>query len=165
MRARRDIQTAVSFLTTRVKHPDEDDWGKVKRVLKYLKGTKSLRLRLTIDNLHCTKWFVDSSHGVHWDCKGHTGAAMTMGDGAIISISRKHKTNAGSSTEAELIGVDDALPKILYSLEFIRAQGYRVKHALLYQDNKSAILLELHGKLSSGKRTKHIKMKFFLHQR
>ena len=27
MRARRDIQTAVSFLTTRVKHPDEDDWG------------------------------------------------------------------------------------------------------------------------------------------
>ena len=27
-RARRDIQTAVSFLTTRVKAPDEDDWGK-----------------------------------------------------------------------------------------------------------------------------------------
>ena len=26
MRARRDIQTAVAFLTTRVKHPDEDDW-------------------------------------------------------------------------------------------------------------------------------------------
>ena len=44
--------------------------------------------------------------------------------------------------EAELIGVDDALPKILYSLEFIRAQGYNVDHALLYQDNKSAILLD-----------------------
>jgi hypothetical protein len=29
----RDIQTPVSFLTTRVKHPDEDDWGKLKRVL------------------------------------------------------------------------------------------------------------------------------------
>jgi hypothetical protein len=25
-RARRDIQTAVAFLTTRVKSPDEDDW-------------------------------------------------------------------------------------------------------------------------------------------
>ncbi len=33
-RARRDIQTAVSFLTTRVKAPDEDDWGKLVRVLK-----------------------------------------------------------------------------------------------------------------------------------
>jgi hypothetical protein len=31
-----DIQTPVSFLMTRVKHPDEDDWGKLKRILKYL---------------------------------------------------------------------------------------------------------------------------------
>ena len=29
----RDIQTAVSFLTTRIKRPDEDNWGKLKRVL------------------------------------------------------------------------------------------------------------------------------------
>jgi hypothetical protein len=29
-RARRDIQTAVSFLATRVQAPDEDDWGKLK---------------------------------------------------------------------------------------------------------------------------------------
>jgi len=39
MRCRRDIQTAVAFLTTRVKEPDEDDWAKLKRVLKYLHGT------------------------------------------------------------------------------------------------------------------------------
>jgi len=38
-RARHDIQTAVSFLTTRVQAPDKDDWGKLKRVLKYLNGT------------------------------------------------------------------------------------------------------------------------------
>jgi hypothetical protein len=38
-RARRDIQTAVSFLATRVKAPDEDDWGKLIRVLKYINGT------------------------------------------------------------------------------------------------------------------------------
>ena len=29
-RARRDIQTALSFITTRVKKPDKDDWGKLK---------------------------------------------------------------------------------------------------------------------------------------
>ncbi len=29
-RVRRDIKTAVAFLTTRVKSPDEDDWGKLK---------------------------------------------------------------------------------------------------------------------------------------
>jgi len=41
--ARRDIQTAVSFLTTQVQAPDEDDdWGKLKRVLKYLNSTQYL---------------------------------------------------------------------------------------------------------------------------
>ncbi len=41
-RTRRDIQTPVAFLTTRVKSPDEDDWGKLKHVLRYLKGTLQL---------------------------------------------------------------------------------------------------------------------------
>jgi hypothetical protein len=36
-RARKDIQPAMAFLTSRVKTPDEDDWGKEKRVLRFLK--------------------------------------------------------------------------------------------------------------------------------
>ena len=36
-RARQDIQPATAFLTTQVRSPDEDNWGKVKRVLSYLK--------------------------------------------------------------------------------------------------------------------------------
>ena len=54
-RARRDIQNAVVFLTTRVKNPDEDDWGKLKRVLKYLNGSKYLKLNLSVDNLGVLK--------------------------------------------------------------------------------------------------------------
>ena len=38
MRARPDVQTLVSFLTTRVKEPDKDDWGKLRHRLMYLKG-------------------------------------------------------------------------------------------------------------------------------
>ena len=72
-RARPDIKTAVSFLTTRVKSPDEDDWGKLKRVLKYLRGTLHMKLCLTVDNLNTLRWWVDASYGVHWDSKGHTG--------------------------------------------------------------------------------------------
>jgi hypothetical protein len=151
----------VSFLTTRVKKPDVDDWGKVKRVLQYLKWTRSMTLNLTIDNLQSTKWLVDSSHGVHEDGKGQTGAGMVLGKGAIISFSRKQKSNTRSSTESELVGVDDAMPSILWSLYFLQEQGYGTTHATIYQDNKSAILLETNGKFSSSKRTKHIKMKFF----
>ena len=43
-RARQEIQTAVACLTTRVKNPDEDDRGKLKRVLKYLTGQDILNV-------------------------------------------------------------------------------------------------------------------------
>lgn len=84
-----------------------------------------------------------------------------MGKGASICFSRKQKINTKSSTETELVGVDDAMPTVLWSLYFIQEQGYDMTHALIYQDNKSAILLETNGKMSSSGRTKHIKAKFF----
>jgi hypothetical protein len=160
-RVRRYIQTAVAFLTTRVKKPDTNDWGKVKRVLQYLKGTRTLPLNLTVDNLQCTKWQIDASHGTHVDCKGHMGAAMTLGMGAAMSFSHKHKSNSRSLTESEIIGVDAAIPNVLWSLYFIHEQGYPMTHAVIYQDNKSMILMETNRKWSSSKRTKHIKMKYF----
>jgi hypothetical protein len=40
-KVQQDIQTVVAFLAIRVKNLDKDDWGKLKRVLKYLNGAKS----------------------------------------------------------------------------------------------------------------------------
>jgi hypothetical protein len=162
MRARPDIQTAVSFLTTRVKEPDEDDWGKLRHVLMYLKGTLYMKRCLSADNLTSIHWWVDGSYGVHWDSKGHTGAMMSMGKGAIVSVSRKHKLNVGSSTEAELVSIADVLGMIMWCKYFMEAQGYTIDSNLLYQDNKSTILLAKNGRMSAGKHSKHIKNRFFL---
>jgi hypothetical protein len=41
------------------------------------------------------------------------------------------------------------------------AQGYQVQDNILFQDNKSAILLEKNGKALSSKRTKHINIRYF----
>jgi hypothetical protein len=77
---------------------------------------------------------------------------MSLGQGAGVSFSCKckHKINARSSTEAELIGVYDALPSILHMLYFIVAQGYDVQKNIIYQDNKSSITLEQNGKAYQG---------------
>ena len=64
-RAHQDIQTAVAFLTTRVKSPDKDDWGKLKRVLKYLNGTKYLKPSISVENLGILKWYIVGLHNVH----------------------------------------------------------------------------------------------------
>jgi hypothetical protein len=110
---------------------------------------------LSAGNLHCIKWCVDASFAVHPDYKSHTGATMSFQDGrgAVQSISRKQKLNTRSSTESELVGVNDILVMILWTKLFMDAQGYEIIQNILYQDNKSAILLEMNGKKSSGKRT------------
>ena len=85
----RDIQTTVAFLTTCVKNPGNDDWDKLKRVLKYLNGTKYLTLNLSVDNLRVLKWYLDGAHNVHWGCKGHGGALITMEKVAASRYSEK----------------------------------------------------------------------------
>jgi hypothetical protein len=66
-----------------------------------------------------------------------------------------------SSTEAEIVGVDNLLGYILWTRYFMEEQGYDMEPLLLYQDNMSAILLETNGKASSSRRTKHIEVKYF----
>jgi hypothetical protein len=56
MRCRRDIHTAVSFLCTRVKQPDYDNWLKLKRLLEYVKGTLHLELTLEATQMSFVKW-------------------------------------------------------------------------------------------------------------
>ena len=121
-----------------------------------------MKLRLSVDNMNFLRWWVDASYGVHWDCRGHTGMMMSLGKGAAMSFSRRQKMNTRSSTEAELVGLDDAIPSIMWGRHFIEAQGYSVDQNIVYQDNKSTILLAKNGVMSSSKRTKHIDARYYL---
>jgi len=144
-----------------VRAPTQDDWCKLVRLLKYLNGTKADKLTLSADDFHVVKWYVDASFAVHPDFKSHTGGIMMFGSGAVQSISRKQKLNTRSSTEAELVAADDAATLIMWTQLFMEAQGYGINRNVLYQDNKSTILLENNGKRSSSKRTRAINIRYF----
>jgi hypothetical protein len=149
-RARPDVQLATAFLCTRVNAPDVDDYKKLSRTMKYLRGTLHMPLILEADDMSIIKWSVDASFAVHPDMKSHTGGSMTLGKGTIYGTSTRQKINTKSSTEAELVGVNDVLPQILWTRYFLEAQGYGVKESIVYQDNQSTILLAENGKASSG---------------
>ena len=161
-RACPDIEPLISFLTTRVKDPDKDDWEKLKHGLMYLKGTIHMKRHTKADSLSMITWWGDASYGVYWDCKGHTGAMMSMGKGALVNIARKHKLNTGSSTEAELVSIADVLGMMMRCKYFMEAQVYAIENNILYQDNNSTILMAKNGRMSAGKNSKHIKNRFFL---
>jgi hypothetical protein len=150
-RARCDIQPCTAFLTTRVKYPDKDDWGKRKRLLGYLKGTLHMPLILSADSLTLSHWWVDTAYAVHHDMKRHMGVGMSFGQGMALSYSWKQEIMTKISTEAELVVVDDSLGYILWAQYFMQEQGYDMEASLLYQDNMSAMLLETNGKGNQGK--------------
>ena len=75
--------------------------------------------------------------------------------------SMKQKLNSCSSTISEVIGVDDFMPSVCWTRYFMEAQGYQVKDNILYQDNKSAMLLAKNGKALSSKQMKHINICYF----
>ena len=79
----------------------------------------------------------------------------------MYSSSAKQRLNTRSSTEAELVGANDAMGQILWTKNFVKAQGYKLAENTLYQDNMSSMLLEKNGRNSSSKRTKHINVRYF----
>jgi hypothetical protein len=160
-RARPDTCTAIAFLTTRVRAPDKDDWTKLVHLMKYLRGTRTLPLILSANGSGILKWWVDASFAVHPNMRGHSGGGLSLGRGFPIVGSTKQKLNTRSSTETEIVGADDFMPAICWTRYFMEAQGYQVQDNVLFQDNKSAILLEKNGKASSSKRTKHINIRYF----
>ena len=71
------------------------------------------------------------------------------------------RLNMHSSTESDLVGVDDVMPQTTWTRNFLLSQGYGIKDNIVYQDNKSAILLEKNGINSSSKRTRHVNCRFY----
>jgi hypothetical protein len=160
-RARPDISTAIAYLCTRVREPTVKDWEKLIRMMKYLNGTRDMVLTLSADGLNVLKWYVDAAFAVHSDFKSHTGCVMTMGKGAIMSMSRKQKLNTKSSTSSELVGADDSTTLMLWTKLFMEEQGYKINENILYQDNKSTILLEKNGRKSAGKQSRALNVRYF----
>ena len=84
-----------------------------------------------------------------------------MNQGALFALSSKQKLNTRSSTEAELVGVNDVVTMILWMKRFIEAQGYPVLENVIYQDNESSMKFEKYGRQSSSKKTRHLDIRYY----
>jgi len=103
--------------------------------------------------------------------RSHTGAVLSLGQGALMAMSLKQKINTKSSTEAELVGVDDAMNFIEWIQLFVEQQIKMLNkesvlnkignEIIIQQDNTSTIQLVKNGKQSSTKRTRHINIRYF----
>ena len=91
-RARPDIHPAITIICSRVKSPMVTDWEKLVHLMKYLNGT-----RQDVDSLTRVMWWGDASFAIHPDMRNHTGAVMSMGDGAHLKRSKGPKWTLANS--------------------------------------------------------------------
>ena len=110
--AQLDLQTAVSFLCTRVQQPTEHNWHKLCQMMKYLQATRHLLLILEDDGTNLAKWHIDGLFAVHHNMKSHTGVFMTKGKGATYTASTKQKLVAKSQLRPS------SLPSMTVSTKF-----------------------------------------------
>ena len=160
-RARPDIETAMSYLTTRVSKSNIRDWYKLKRLLSFLKKTIKDERIIGASSLNDLFTWVDASYAVHPNMRGHTGGTMSYGTGVIHAKSNKQKLNVKSSTECEIVATSEYCPFNIWIMMFMEAQGYPLKNNILLQDNQSAIRIEKNGRNSCTGNSRHVNIRYF----
>jgi hypothetical protein len=159
-RSRPDLLVSTAFLTTRVLCATTEDWGKLERVIKYLRGTPDLGITLEADKFVSVTAYVDASFAVHRDAKSHTGLVVSLGKGPVLSSSSRQKLVTKSSTESELVGLSDSSGSIIWMRNFLLCQGFSLGPATVMQDNKSTMALVANARSNSA-RTRHIAIRYF----
>lgn len=163
---RPDIQYAVQQLSQFLDCYTSTHWHAAIRVLRYLKGTRTLRLRLGGDAPINLIGFTDSDWANCLDTRRSVGGyAWSLGSGLISWCTRKQRTVAASSCEAEYMAAFEAAQEGIWLRMVLTALGHSTGEATtILCDNNSAINLSEDPLLHS--RVKHVDIKYhFLRER
>ena len=159
-RTRPDILTAVGFLTRRVNKFNDNDKKKLHRVFKYLNWTKDLEFTLCFNREFQVISSVDAAYGVTHDFKSMSGATTSLGGGSLHAQSKAQSLTTKSSFEAELVSLSDYGGRVIWTQNFLRAQGYEVQPARIEQDNQGTMAAIQKGNPPSD-RSRHINIRYF----
>ncbi|KAK6123667.1 hypothetical protein DH2020_042591 [Rehmannia glutinosa] len=156
---RPDIAFAVSVVSRYMTNPSKTHFTAAKRILRYLQGTKKQGILYEKDDECKLLGYSDSDWaGSVDDRKSTSGYIFCLGSKVISWSSRKQKTVALSSSEAEYTAITDAacqavwLRRLLEDLQLKQAEA-----TTIFCDNKSAILMTKNPVFHA--RSKHIELR------
>ncbi|GKF11682.1 copia protein [Tanacetum coccineum] len=147
-----DLQEEV-FVSQPVK--DLEDKKNPTHVLGYLKGTINTGLWYPKDNAMSLTAYADADYAGCQDSRRSTsGSAQFLGDRLVSWSSKKQRSTAISTTEAEYIVMSGCCAQFLWMRSQLKDYGFDFNKIPLYCDNKSAIALCCNNVQHS--RSKHI---------
>ncbi|GJX79153.1 retrovirus-related pol polyprotein from transposon TNT 1-94 [Tanacetum coccineum] len=120
--------------------PTKKHLNAVKRIFRYLKGTISMGLWYSKDTSMSLTTYANAEDAGCQDTST-SGSAQFLGDKLISWSSKKQKSTAISSIEAEYIALSRCCAQILWMRSQLTDYGFQFNKIPLYCENKSAILL------------------------
>ncbi|GJU32232.1 retrovirus-related pol polyprotein from transposon TNT 1-94 [Tanacetum coccineum] len=121
--SRPDLIYAVCLCARYQAKPTEKHLHAVKRIFRYLKGTINMGLWYSKDTAMSLTTYSDIDHAGCQDTRRSTsGSAQILGDKLVIWSSKKQKSTAISSTEAEYIALSVCLENEIVELYFVRME-------------------------------------------
>lgn len=165
-KTRPDIAYAVGFCSRNLENPTRADINNVKRIFRYLAGTRDDGIIYKKDEKdEMLKAYSDSDFaGDKMTRKSTTGYVVFYCNGPISWSSRKQPVVALSSTEAEFIAAAESVKEVLYVKTLFESIILRNISATLNIDNQSAISIIKNAQFN--RRSKHIDVRFhFIHEK
>jgi hypothetical protein len=111
---RPDIAYAVGATSAYNANPGEQHWKAVKRIIRYLKGTKNLELEYRQNNERIHGYSDADWAGSLDDRRSMTGYVFVLCGGAITWNSKKQPTVALSTTEAEYMALGQTTKEAIW---------------------------------------------------
>eukprot|EP00253_Pinus_taeda_P033607 PITA_33607 len=140
---RPDIMFAVSLISRFMERPKEAHWQAAKRILRYVKETKSFGILYNVSEHSDLVGYTDSDWaGSVDDRKSTSGYVFHMGSGAISWASKKQSIVALSTAEAEYVAATAAACQAVWMRRMLRSLGReQAKTTVIFCDNSSTIAL------------------------
>ncbi|GKA01962.1 retrovirus-related pol polyprotein from transposon TNT 1-94 [Tanacetum coccineum] len=157
--SRPDLQFAICMCARYQARPTKKHLNVVKRIFRYLKGTIHWGLWYSKDSSIALTTFADADHAGCQDTRRSTsGSIQLLGDRLVSWLSKRRKSAAISSTEAEYIALSGCCAQVLWMRSQLTDYGFGFNKIPMYCDNKSAIALCCNNVQHS--RSKHIDIRF-----
>jgi hypothetical protein len=160
---RPDIAFAVGMVARFMEVPQDVHWTAVKRIFRYLQGTKSHGIRFKSSGDLDFKYFSDADWaGDVADRKSTSGYVFKLAGGPISWGSKKQSSVSLSTSEAEYIALSLAIQegKWVHRLlcEILVAAGVEAPKLVIFEDNQSCTKMTKNP-VNHG-RAKHIDIKY-----